>query len=109
MEKTLIAKGASLTRPPTFIKEHFPYWKDKIDIYVKSTHYQLWQNITMILLKKIESKMSSTLSSSTISQVQFNLCIRLKTTKDVEVMYLMNPMPLMKNFVKNRKTPRKVD
>jgi len=42
----MIVEGASLSKPLAFLGEDFPYWKDKMEIYVKSTHYQLWQIIT---------------------------------------------------------------
>ena len=32
-----ITEGAYLTRPPSFIGEDYPYWKEKIEMYIKST------------------------------------------------------------------------
>jgi len=34
-----IIEGTSLTRPPGFTGEDYPYWKDKMEMYIKSTHY----------------------------------------------------------------------
>ena len=45
-EQQLIAEGASLSRPPAFTGEDFPYWKDRMEMYIKSTHYRLWNIIT---------------------------------------------------------------
>ena len=39
------AEGASLVRPPDFTGEDYPYWRDRFEMYVKSTQYQLWRII----------------------------------------------------------------
>ena len=36
------AERASLVRPPGFTREDYPYWRDRFEMYVKSTQYQLW-------------------------------------------------------------------
>ena len=41
-----ITKGESLTRPPSFIGEDYPYQKDKMNMYIKSTQYKIWLIIT---------------------------------------------------------------
>ena len=33
-----ITEKASLVRPPSITKEGYPYWKDKMEMYIKSTH-----------------------------------------------------------------------
>ena len=38
-------EGASLVRPPGFTGEDYPYWRDRFEMYVKSTQYQLWSII----------------------------------------------------------------
>jgi len=42
MEPYLIVEGASLSKPPTLLREDFPYEKDMMEMYVNSIHYQLW-------------------------------------------------------------------
>ncbi|KAG4921741.1 hypothetical protein JHK82_050688 [Glycine max] len=41
-----IVEGASLTRSPGFTREDYPYWKDKIEMYIKFNPYKLWLIIT---------------------------------------------------------------
>ena len=41
-----IAKGASLTRSLGFIREDYPYRKDRMKMYIKPTQYKLWLIIT---------------------------------------------------------------
>ena len=36
------AEGASLVRPPGFTGEDYPYWRDRFEMYMKFTQYQLW-------------------------------------------------------------------
>ena len=36
-----IAKGASLARPPGFTRKDYPYQKDKMEMYIKSTQFKL--------------------------------------------------------------------
>ncbi|RDY08762.1 hypothetical protein CR513_06992, partial [Mucuna pruriens] len=38
LDAQFIPKGASLIRPPSFTKEDYPYWRDKMEMYIKSTH-----------------------------------------------------------------------
>ena len=58
-----ILDGASLTRPLGFIREKYLYWKDKIEMYIKSNYYKLWLIITngdivgssgLRIIKKVE-------------------------------------------------------
>jgi len=35
-----ISEGASLIRPPSFTKEYYLYWKDKMEMYIKSIHIE---------------------------------------------------------------------
>jgi len=44
MEPYLIVEGAFLSRPLVFLK--FSYWKDRMEMNVNSTQYQLRQIIT---------------------------------------------------------------
>ena len=41
-----IIEGTSLTRPPSFTGEDYLYWKDKMEMYIKSTQYRIWLIIT---------------------------------------------------------------
>jgi len=34
-------KVTFLSRPLMFLEEYFPYWKDRIDMYIKPTQYRL--------------------------------------------------------------------
>jgi len=45
-EKQQIAKRASITRPLLFIRKDYLYWKDRMEIFIKSTQYNLWKIIT---------------------------------------------------------------
>ncbi|KAJ8749454.1 hypothetical protein K2173_025649 [Erythroxylum novogranatense] len=40
-----IAEGASVTRPPAFNGEDYHYWKDRMQLFIKSTHVDLWDVI----------------------------------------------------------------
>jgi len=44
--KKLIAKGAFITRLLAFLGEDYPYWRDRIEMFIKSTQYNLWIIIT---------------------------------------------------------------
>lgn len=37
-----IIEGASITMPLGFIGEDYPYWIDRIEMYIKSMQYRLW-------------------------------------------------------------------
>ena len=41
-----IVEGACLIRPLGFTREDYPCWKDKMEMYIKSTLYILWLIIT---------------------------------------------------------------
>jgi len=44
-----IIEGASLIRPPRFTGEDYPYWKDKMEMYIKSTKYRIWVIIMNVI------------------------------------------------------------
>jgi len=44
--KQLIAEGASVVKPPAFLGEDYPYWRDRMEMFIKSTQYSLWKIIT---------------------------------------------------------------
>jgi len=54
MERQLIIKGASLSIPPAFLGEDFPYWKNRMKISIKFTDYQLCQ-----IIPKMDVKITS--------------------------------------------------
>ena len=41
-----IAEGSSMNKPPAFSGDDYPYWADRIEMYIKSTQYRLWKIIT---------------------------------------------------------------
>jgi len=41
----VITEAASLSRPPAFLGEDFP-WKDIMEMYIKFTHYKFGKIIT---------------------------------------------------------------
>jgi len=58
MERKFNSKGASLIRPLMFLGKDCPYWKDKMEMYIKSIHYQLWTiiskgDVTIKALKEV--------------------------------------------------------
>ena len=40
-----IAKGHSINRPPYFNGEDYPYWKDRMRLFIKSTSLDMWEII----------------------------------------------------------------
>ncbi len=40
--KQLVVEESSITRPPAFLGEDYPYWRDRIEMFIKSTQYNLW-------------------------------------------------------------------
>ena len=40
-----IAEGASVTRPPAFNGEDYHYWKDRMRLFIESTHIDMWDII----------------------------------------------------------------
>ena len=45
--KHLIVEGAFITRPPGILGEDYCYQRDKIEMFIKSTQYNLWSIITI--------------------------------------------------------------
>ena len=41
-----IAEGSSMNKPPAFSGDDYPYWADRMEMYIKSTQYRLWKIIT---------------------------------------------------------------
>ena len=41
-----IAEGSSMNKPPAFTGDDYPYWADRMEMYIKSTQYRLWNIIT---------------------------------------------------------------
>src|SRR5215475_1950824 len=41
-----LSEGQSTTRPPFFNGENYPYWKERMRIFIQSTDYQIWNIIT---------------------------------------------------------------
>ena len=39
-------EGASLNRPPLFEGEHFSFWQARMQIYIQSIDFELWNAIT---------------------------------------------------------------
>jgi len=46
IERHFLVERMSLTKPPTFLREKYPYQNDYMEMYIKSIHYQLWTIIT---------------------------------------------------------------
>ncbi|RDX89686.1 hypothetical protein CR513_28557, partial [Mucuna pruriens] len=46
LEAQFILEKASLTRPPTFTRKDYPYLRDRMEMYIKSTQYNIWEIIT---------------------------------------------------------------
>ena len=40
-----IAKGHSINRPPYFNGEDYPYWKDRMRVFIESTSIDMWEII----------------------------------------------------------------
>ena len=55
------AEGASLVRSPGFTGEDYPYWRDRFEMYVKSTQYQLWGSFRMVISLSPNQKRSMVL------------------------------------------------
>ena len=36
-----IAEGSSMNKPPAFSGDDYPYWADRMEMYIKSTQYRL--------------------------------------------------------------------
>ena len=49
-------------RPLGFTRVNYPYWKDKMKMYVKSNHYKLWLITTNgdIPIPRLEAKWTDT-------------------------------------------------
>ena len=93
-----IAKGTSLTKPLGFIGNDSLYWKDKMEMYIKSIQYILSLIITNgdILIPKPEAegtyidlaiielntKARYTLTCA-LSKNEYNKICRLETTKEI--------------------------
>ena len=41
-----ITEGSSMNKPPAFSGDDYPYWADRMQMYIKSTQYRLWKIIT---------------------------------------------------------------
>ena len=41
-----ITEGFSMNKPPAFSGDDYPYWADRMEMYIKSTQYRLWKIIT---------------------------------------------------------------
>ena len=41
-----IAEGSIMKKPPAFSGDDYPYWADRMQMYIKSTQYRLWKIIT---------------------------------------------------------------
>jgi len=44
--KQQISEAESITRPPLFTGDNYFYWKNKMEMFIKSTQYSLWKVIT---------------------------------------------------------------
>jgi len=93
-----ITEGTSLTRPPGFVGEDYPYWKDKMKMYIKSTQYRIWLIITNgdirihrleagwiddnLAIMELNTKARYTLTCA-ISKNEYNKICRLRTTKEI--------------------------
>jgi len=44
--KQQISEAESITRPPLFAGDDYLYWKNKMEMFIKSTQYNLWKVIT---------------------------------------------------------------
>ena len=40
-----IAEGYSINRPPYFNGEDYPYWKDRMRLFIESTSIDMWEII----------------------------------------------------------------
>ncbi|XVF74128.1 hypothetical protein PTKIN_Ptkin13bG0035100 [Pterospermum kingtungense] len=48
MEKIMViqsTKGQSIVRPPFFDRENYPYWKNKIELFIQANDYEVWRLI----------------------------------------------------------------
>ena len=41
-----LEEGYSTTRPPLFNGKFYPYWKNRMEIFIKSSNYRVWSVIT---------------------------------------------------------------
>jgi hypothetical protein len=41
-----LSGGSSMNKPPAFSGDDYPYWADRMEMYIKSTQYRLWRIIT---------------------------------------------------------------
>ena len=41
-----IIEGSSMNKPLVLSGDDYPYWADRIEMYIKSTQYRLWKIIT---------------------------------------------------------------
>ena len=93
-----ITKGASLTRPPGFAEENYPYQKDIMEMYIKSTQYEIQLMITNrdipihkpedewtdddLVIMELKTKARYTLTCA-LSKNDYNKIYRLRTAKEV--------------------------
>ena len=93
-----IVEGASLVRSPGVTGEDYPYWKDKMEMYIKSNHYRLcliitngdiliprhevgWENEELAIMD-LNTK-SHYAMTCTLSKNEYNKICILKTTKKI--------------------------
>ena len=100
-----IVNGASITRSPCFTRQDYPYWKDKMEMYIKSTQYRIWLIITNRgipitrhevewidddrAIMELNTKAIYTLTCA-LSKNDYNKIYRLRTAKEVQNLLSIN-------------------
>ena len=94
-----ITEGAFLTRPLGFVGEYYPYQKDRMEMYIKSTQYRIWLIITNRgipitrhevewidddrAIMELNTKARYTLTCA-LSKNEYNKICKLRTTKQIQ-------------------------